>query len=329
MSESVEFGLLIPHFTEHGSRERLLNGTRRAEELGFDIAWVRDHVFISSDHQEHGGIHDPGFITESLVTLGALTTVTSEMTLGTAIVTPHRHPIKTAQIFGTLDYLSEGRLIAGIGAGWDKNEFDAVGMPYDQRPQLVRENVDILRRLWTGSTDSYDGELFSFESVEIDPRPAEPPPILYGGLSYRAVEWAAEFCDGWLPSRLPYYRLEDRISRLHDRVEDYGRDIDPFVSVMPQTSVATDSETARAGFNFEKVKQEALHRKPVAGDKDDFRIEELEGYLIWGEPADICEYIDRFIELGVDQITFDMRAFFDQYEEKLELLADEVLPEYR
>lgn len=329
MADDVEFGVLIPHFTEHGSRARLIDGTQYAEELGFDIAWVRDHVFISSDHQEHGGIHDPGFITEALTTLGALTTVTDEITLGSAIVTPHRHPIKAAQIFGTLSYLSEGRVIAGLGAGWDRNEFDAVDMPYDERPGLVRENVEIWKRLWNEDGVSWDGDLFSFDDVRIDPKPDPDPPILYGGLSFTAVQWAAEFCDGWLPSRLPYYRLEERIPRLHELAEEHGRDRDPIVSVMPQTSIAEREADARDGFNFEKVKQEALHRKPVAGDKTDFTMEELEGYLIWGEPSDICAAVDRFIELGVDQITFDMRAFFDEYERKLELIGDEVIPEYR
>ena len=244
-------------------------------------------------------------------------------------MTPHRHPIKAAQIFGTLSYLAEGRVIAGIGAGWDRNEFDAVDMPFDERPGLVRENVEIWKRLWNEEDVSYDGDLFQFDDVRIDPKPDPDPPILYGGLSYTAVDWSAAFCDGWLPSRLPFYRLEERIPRLHELAEEYGRDADPIVSVMPQTSIARDEAEAREGFNLEKVKQEALHRKPVAGDKTDFTMEELEGYLIWGEPADICEAVDRFIELGVDQITFDMRAFFDEYEEKLELIGDEVIPEYR
>lgn len=329
MADEVEFGVLSPHFTQHGSRERLIEGTQHAEELGFDIAWVRDHVFISSDHQEHGGIHDPGFITESLATLGALSSITDRIKLGTSILTPHRHPIKAAQIFGTLSYLSEGRIIAGIGAGWDVNEFNAVDMPFDKRPQLVKENVDIFRKLWNEDDVSYDGEVFQFDDVRIDPKPKEDPSILYGGLSFKAVDWSAKFCDGWLPSRLPYYRIEERIEALEKRWDKYEREGSPIVSCMPQTSIARDSETAREGFNFDKVKQEALHRKPVAGDKEDFTREELEGYLIWGEPEEICEYVERFIDLGVDQITFDMRAFFDDYEEKLELLGDEVIPQFK
>lgn len=329
MGSNVEFGVLSPHFTQHGSRERLIEGTQKAEDLGFDIAWVRDHVFISSDHQEHGGIHDPGFITESTTTLGALSTITDTIKLGTAIVTPHRHPIKAAQIFGTLSYLSEDRIIAGIGAGWDVNEFDAVGMPFDKRPQLVRENVEIFRKLWNEDGISYDGEIFEFDDVRIDPKPGQDPPILYGGLSFQAVDWSAEYCDGWLPSRLPYYRIEERIERLEELWGEYDRDGSPIVSVMPQTSIARNSKEAKDGFNIEKVKQEALHRKPVRGNKEDFTMEELEGYLIWGEPEEICEAVERFIELGVDQITFDMRAFFDNYEEKLELLGDEVIPEFK
>lgn len=73
----VEFGLLMPHFTEHASMELLTEGSRLADSLGFDSLWVRDHVFISPDHREHGGISDPGFITEATLTLAALGAITS------------------------------------------------------------------------------------------------------------------------------------------------------------------------------------------------------------------------------------------------------------
>jgi alkanesulfonate monooxygenase SsuD/methylene tetrahydromethanopterin reductase-like flavin-dependent oxidoreductase (luciferase family) len=264
-----------------------------------------------------------------MTSLAALTSVTDEIKLGTAILTPHRHPVKAAQMYGTLSYLSEGRIIAGIGAGWDINEFNAVDMPYDERPQLVRENVEIFRKLWNEEGVSYDGEIFSFEDIKIDPQPVEDPPVFYGGLSTKAVDWTAEMFDGWLPSRLPYYRVEERVELLDRLWDKYDRDGTPTVSCMPQTSIARDSERAKNGFNFDKVEQEALHRKPVRGEKDSFTHEELEGYLIWGEPAEICEYVERFIELGVDQITFDMRAFFGEYQERLELLGDEVIPEFK
>lgn len=329
MASDVEFGMLVPHFTEQGSRERIFNSVQHAEELGFDLAFVRDHVYIAEDYQEHGGVNDPGFFTESLTTLGTLAGITDRIKLGTAILTPQRHPVKAAQIFGTLSYLSKGRVVAGLGSGWRPYEFEAVDMPFDKRAEMVRDNVEIWRRLWTEDAVSYDGEVFSFEDVQIDPKPVEDLPILYGGLSFRAVKWAAEFCDGWIPSRMPFYRLEERIDALERRWDENNRDGEPLVSVLPQTSIANDTDEAAAEFNFAIVKKEALRRKPIAGDKDDFTQEDLEGYLIWGEPEEICEHVERFIDLGVDQITFDMRASFDEYEKKLELIGDEVIPEFK
>lgn len=327
--EKIEFGVLVPHFTEHASMELLREGSRLADSLGFDSLWVRDHVFISPDHREHGGISDPGFITEATLTLAALGAITSNVRLGAAIITPHRHAMKVAQIFATLDYMTGGRAILGVGLGWDVHEFSAVQMPFDAREQLVRETVEVCRRAWGAPEFSFEGEQFSIPWGSVNPRPVrDDVPIWYGGLAYKGVALAAEFCDGWIPSRMPYDRLAPRIERARELLTGRESAIPFTFAAMPQTSVAGSAQEAISGFNLDKVKAEALARKPVGGGRTSLTLEDLEGYLIWGNGRDLCRYVERFIELGVTHIVFDMRSSFDSFLENVRVLGTEVLPEF-
>jgi probable F420-dependent oxidoreductase len=324
------FGLLMPHFTEHASMEVLTEGARLADSLGFDSLWVRDHLFISPEHREHGGISDPGFLTEATLTLAALGAITSHVKLGAAIITPHRHAMKVAQLFASLDYMTGGRAILGIGLGWDVHEFAAVEMPFDAREQMVRETVEVCRRAWRDPEFSFEGEQFNIPYGSVNPRPLKGDvPIWYGGLAYKGVALAAEFCDGWIPSRMPYDRLEPRIQRARELLAENGRN-GPFTfAAMPQTSVGPSAAAAIAGFNLDKVKAEALHRKPIGGGRTSLTTEDLEGYLIWGNGKDICGYVERFVELGVTHVVFDMRSSFDRFLENVKLLGTEVIPEFR
>jgi alkanesulfonate monooxygenase SsuD/methylene tetrahydromethanopterin reductase-like flavin-dependent oxidoreductase (luciferase family) len=330
LTTGVQFGLLVPHFTDHASMELLTEGSRLADSLGFDSLWVRDHLFISPDHREHGGISDPGFITEATLTLAMLGGITSNVKLGSAIITPHRHAMKVAQLFATLDYMTGGRAIMGVGLGWDVHEFNAVQMPFDRRHQLLRETVAVCRRAWQEPEFSFEGEEFSIPWGSVNPRPVHGDvPVWYGGLAFKGVELAAEFCDGWLPSRMPFDRLVPRIERARELIASRESEIPVTFAAMPQTSVARSADEALSGFNLDKVKAEALHRKPVGGGRTSLTLEDLEGYLIWGNGRDLCAYVERFVAIGVTHIVFDMRASFGSFLENVRVLGTEVLPEFR
>lgn len=300
------------------------------DALGFDSLWVRDHIFISSAHQEHGGIVDPGYILEAMLVLSALSSITSHARLGTAIVTPHRHPLKVAQLFGTLDQLSGGRAIFGIGAGWDANEFAALGLDFDQRIQMVRETVEICRLAWANNEFAYHGKVFDIPAARVNPRPLQDEiPIWYGGLSFKAVELAVELGNGWIPSRIPYDRLGERLARARDLLHAAGRKAPFTFAAMPQTSIRPNREDALARFDLDLIMAEALHRKPVSGRRQRLTLEDLEGYLIWGDASDICGFVERFINLGVTHIIFDMRMAFDNFEADVAILGEEVIPAFR
>lgn len=256
--------------------------------------------------------------------------ITSHTKLGSAIITPHRHAIKLAQIFATLDYLTRGRAILGIGLGWDVHEFQAVEMPFDAREQLVRETVEVCRRAWSQPEFSFEGEQFHIPWGSVNPRPVNGNiPIWYGGLAFKGVALAAEFCDGWIPSRMPYDNLAARIERARELIATRRSDLPFTFAAMPQTSVAGSADEALSGFNLDKVKAEALHRKPVSRGRTSLTLEDLKGYLIWGNGRDLCRFVERFVKLGVTHIVFDMRSSFDRFLENVRILGKDVIPEFR
>lgn len=328
MDDSIAFGVLLPHFTDHGSGHRMLDAARMAEALGFDSVWVRDHLFISPAHKEHGGITDPGFVIESTVALAALSAVTQRIELGAAVITPHRHAMKVAQLFGSLDHLAPGRVTMGIGLGWDSNEFAAVQVPFERRLELVRETVEVCRLAWSRPDFEFHGEIFDIPWGSVDPRPAAGSiPVWYGGLSFKAVELAVQLGEGWIPSRLPYRELARRIGKARERLSPERLTAFTFAA-MPQTALGTSREHALRHFDVEKIKAEAIARKPVSGGRSNLQLDDLEGYLIWGRPSDIRGHVERFMEIGVRHIVFDMRASFEEFEESLQVLGEEVLPAF-
>lgn len=329
MAKPLEFGLLLPHFTDHASREAIFETAKQADVYGFDSLWVRDHLFISLDHREHGGITDPGFVTESMLTLASLINVTSHAKLGTAIVTPHRHGLKVAQLFATLDYLSGGRALFGIGAGWDIHEFAASGAPFDQRLQAVRETIEICRLAWSKEEFSFNGQVYDIPWASVTPKPLSDIPVWYGGLAFKAVELAVEVGNGWIPSRLPYDRLEARVNHGKELLGSAKKIADFTFAAMPQTAIGSDKEEALSWVHPEKMIQEALHRKPVSGGRKKLTIEDLDGYLIYGTGRDICVAVEKFASLGVSHVVFDMRASFARISENVRVLGREVLPQFR
>lgn len=329
MDKPLEFGLLLPHFTEHASRDSIFETARRADGYGFDSLWVRDHLFISFDHRDHGGISDPGFVTESLLTLASLINITSHVRLGTAIITPHRHGLKVAQLLATLDYLSSGRAIFGIGAGWDVHEFAASWAPFDKRIEAVRETIEICRLAWEKEEFSFNGEVYDIPWASVSPRPISDIPIWYGGLAFKAVELAVELGNGWIPSRLPFDRLKARIEHGKKLLGSPARIEDFTFAAMPQTAIGHDKAEALSYFHTDKMIEEALHRKPVSGNRKEMTIEDLDGYLIYGAGRDICAAVEKFVALGVTHVVFDMRASFGRISENLRVLGEEVLPQFR
>ena len=209
----------------------------RAEELGYDSVWVSDHIAIPTAITSTYPYGPPGSFNpeatknfwEPFAVLAFVAGMTKRVQLGTSvIVLPQRPPLLIAKQWATLDALSGGRAILGIGAGWMREEFEALGFGqlFDRRGIATDESIKILRAAWT--TDGpieHHGEAYQFGPVLMEPKPAraEGLPIWVGGHGKRSIRRAAELGDGWQPLRIPVEELRPLVGYLHEQLTRYNR----------------------------------------------------------------------------------------------------------
>ena len=325
---AMKFGLLLPHFGEFADRDALLEGSKRAEELGFDSVWVRDHLLF----EPHGEFESPNpDFYEPLTVLTAIGAVTKTITLGTATLIPYRHPLVTAFSLASITQMVGPRVIAGWGAGTFDHEFDAVGLGGIFRPELVESNARISELVWSQDEVTYADDHYSFEKASIYPKPAGKIPFWYGGATPASARRAAEYCDGWIPGRITLKTIEKRVQSMADIVAENGRPM-PTVGVVPPTTIAETEDEAWAGTSVDGLLKWANDRgkwwvKPPSGRFE--TAEDIEGSLIAGTPDQVISQTRRFEEVGVDHLVFDMRLSFGRWFESIELLGKEVLPKLR
>lgn len=318
----MKFGVLLPHFGKDASPGRLIDGSRMCEELGFDSLWVRDHLLWHPHGMEKAGLK----FVEPFITLAAVAAVTRKMILGTAVLIPVRWPLKLGQNLASLSYIAGGRVIAGIGSGFTPAELSAVGLNQKQRVEIVRETVEICRLVWKENKASYKGNIFAFDGATIEPKPVEPIPFFYGGSTRASIRRVAEYCDGWLPGRVPLATFDDRLKYLRTLTD---RKIS--VGDIPIVCIEKDRAKALARVDIKELagsSEGSPHWvKPPSGRFE--TIQDLEGLLIAGNPDDCAKEIDKFVARDIDHFVFDLRLQYDHYEETLMLIAEELLPRYR
>lgn len=185
---------------------------RHAEACGFSSVWLADHLLTPLDFAPDYPYNPTGRpsyssdtpLVDILVLAGHLAAVTSTIRIGTGVyILPLRSPFVTARAVATVQDLSDGRFLFGVGTGWMREEFDAVGERFDGRGARTEEIVEILRLLWTGNPVRYDGRDYRFEPVRLAPRPVRRIPLLFGGTTDVALDRAARLGDGWFAPKLP------------------------------------------------------------------------------------------------------------------------------
>lgn len=324
----MKFGLLLPHFGEEASREKLLEGSKLAERMGFDSVWVRDHLVF----EPHGEMEKPNrTFYDALTTLTAIGAVTEKLELGTGSLIPFRHPLLTALMAGTITQLVGPRLILGFGAGTFDHEFDAIGWGDLDRVEAVRSNAEILKRVFTENDVTYDDGIFSFENVTIEPKPVGGRvPFWYCGATPRSARLAAEYADGWMPGRISLASIEKRMGVMREMTDASGRPM-PTVAVIPPTSIEETRAEALEHVNIPGLLAWANKAKfavmPPSGRFE--TVEDLEGQLIVGDPDEAVQQLKKFEEIGTEHLVFDFRFKFDRFFEQIELLGSEVLPKMR
>lgn len=214
----MRWGIHLPQLGRAASPSLLTEVVRRAEEAGFDDAWVSDHVAVPL---EPPGM--PAFFPEPVPLLALAAGHSSRIGLGTSVViAAYRNPMHLAKQWATLDWLAPGRTILGVGAGFLAPEFEACGVPLAGRGRRLDDYLAGWRVLWGGGTE-FDSPHFSFHGVRVKPQPAEPIPVWVGGSSQGAIRRAAR-CQGWHPTWAPVEEFKRRLEMLHRELDATGRD---------------------------------------------------------------------------------------------------------
>jgi probable F420-dependent oxidoreductase len=253
----MQFGATI-FVTEYSIRPEEL--AREMEARGFESLWIPEHTHIPANRRtpypaggdlpkEYWHTYDP------FLSLTAAAMVTTKLKLATGIcLVIERDPITTAKEVATLDRLSNGRVLFGIGGGWNAEEMENHGTEYKTRWRLLRERVLAMKEIWTKDEAEFHGEFVNFDPIWAYPKPVQKPhpPILMGGNGATTLDRVVEFCDGWLPIAMRSDDLTERITELKRKAEAAGRD----PNSIPVTIFAARPERAA----IEKLEQAGVSR---------------------------------------------------------------------
>ena len=204
---------------------------REVEARGYESLWFADHTHIPASRQSSwpGGPELPRDYWSNydmFLSLAAAAVVTTRIKLGTGVcLVIERDPIVTAKEVATLDRLSNGRFIFGIGGGWNREEMANHGTAWGSRWRLLRERVLAMKAIWTEQEAEFHGEFVNFDKIWCEPKPVQQPhpPIVMGGDGPTTFDRIVEYCDGWMPILRPHTNPVARIPELHSRLQAAGR----------------------------------------------------------------------------------------------------------
>lgn len=270
----MKFGLWFTNIGPWATPEGASQLIRAAESSGFESLWTVDHpVFIGEYDSKYpyspsGRIMIPldTPVVESFPFLGWVAGQTSTLKLGTGVlVLPHRNPVITAKLAASLDAISGGRLLLGVGIGWLREEFDAIGVDFDDRAVRFEEGIATMRALWNQPVAEYDGRYNSFKGAYSYPKPANPGgiPVLIGGSSLVAARRAGRIGDGWFGVAGGTVPLEQLIAELRAAAETEGRDPDS-IEISWGVAPSDDGTMALSRDDVRRYAEMGVHRLIVS-----------------------------------------------------------------
>ena len=222
--------------TEYGLRPDEI--ARALEERGYESLWLPEHTHIPASRRttfpRGGELSKPYYhMSDPFVSLMAAAAATKSLKIATGIcLLIEHHPITVAKTVATLDMLSGGRFLFGVGAGWNAEEMENHGTPFKQRFKVLDEYIEAVKAIWTEEQATYHGEFVDFDEIISYPKPAQDPhpPIIYGGWTARSRQRVADLCDGWMPIDAYFDGKPDRLAEhmvdLRRRAEAADRDPD-------------------------------------------------------------------------------------------------------
>lgn len=215
-------GFALPVSGPWARPENVRRVATRAEELGYDSLWTFQRLLYPVGHPMgpiYRSVHDP------LITLAHVSGLTREIELGVAVVNAYVPPVLLAKELATLQTLSGGRVLAGVGLGWLEEEFQATGVGFEARGRRGEEYVELLRACWSNDPVEYKGEFYQVPASHLDPKPETAPPVLLGGAADRALRRAGRLADGWVSaSRENLDSIDEKIAVVKAAAEEAGRD---------------------------------------------------------------------------------------------------------
>ena len=308
----MQFGLGLPHSGDAVQGASIIEFAQRAEALGYESLWCGDHILLpTAGTDQYPYTADGSFprdarvsFLETLSVLCYVAAVTERIRLGsTVIILPYRNPIVQAKVFATLDVLSGGRAICGVGVGWLEKEFQSLGVPYAERGPMSDEFLRIFHTLWNDEHPEFHGQFYQFDGMQFQPKPVQNPlPIWVGGHSRRAIRRTIAYGQAWHPTRqTPAYVLE-HLPYLREEAERAGRDPDGITISLKRSLHITDiGLTGEAAFRS--------------------------GNALIGATQDIIDDARRCQDMGIHQLTYDFRT--DDVTQQIaiiEQIADRVMP---
>ncbi|HVA68941.1 MAG TPA: LLM class flavin-dependent oxidoreductase [Candidatus Binataceae bacterium] len=302
---ATPFGISIPQtFTSKTVDVGLIRDfSMRAESLGYESLWVQEQIISAAA------------ILEPVALLTYVAAITSKVKLGTAVLlTVVRNPVQLAKSLATLDQLSHGRLIVGVGIGGPTTPHAIVGIPSERRPRRFIEGLKVMKALWSEPRATVKGEFWNFENVPMEPKPVQQPnpPIWFGARDEIGLKRAVRYGDGWMgpgsSSIGEFTKHMDIIRRLLDEAK---RDPATF-AISKRVYIAVDNDRARA----ERRLREWFGARYQNADM-------APKVSVWGSKAECAEKLREIARLGAQHLMLD--PVFDQ-NEHLELLARDVMP---
>ena len=306
------FGTSMPSRGDMASPANLRTLAQRAESLGFDSAWVSDHIILPRSVDSFYPYAANGVATfrpdedyyEPLAALNFLAGCTQKIRLGThVLILPYRNPVLTAKMISTLDVLSEGRFILGAGVGWMEEEFKALGLDtFAQRGAVTDEYIQLFKELWTKDNPEFQGEHYQLSESGFQPKPVQKPhpPIWIGGHTNPAIRRAAKYGDGWMPiglrppAILEPEELAEKIARLRRLTMAAGRPEDA-VSLCFSTGVTfNDSPGATRRMMSGRAEQ-------IAADLRQYQDLGIRNFIL-GFPGDSVAAVDEAMEQFSKQV---------------------------
>jgi alkanesulfonate monooxygenase SsuD/methylene tetrahydromethanopterin reductase-like flavin-dependent oxidoreductase (luciferase family) len=320
MMEPINFGVHLPvmRFVEEEpiSRKQIISFARRAEELGYDSLSVNDHIVFRT-----------GWL-DAISSLSAIAATTSRIKIGTSVLNiVVRNPVICVKALSSIDILSSGRLFAGLGPGSSRGDYDACGIPFQDRWKRFSEALEVVNALWGEKSESesqsvdYEGSYYRLKGISIDPKPfrkPHPPIMIASWGSDQGLRRVAKYGDGWMasPYNITPKKFREKWTLLMSYIREMNKDVESFEnSVMTMFGYIDDS-------------REKVHKliKDVLAPSLGRSVDELENLLLFGSSEECLRKISLLYESGVKRIHFWP---INDYLRQIEIFFKEIVHNFR